>query len=70
MEAFEGEIRYQLRDKEPTTLRDAQQCAIRIDKNMQYARKSNFQVSQEELLANPLRRRLGKWKIKGLLVMV
>jgi hypothetical protein len=42
MEAFEGEIRYQLRDKEPTTLRDAQKFAIRIDKNMQDARKSNI----------------------------
>jgi hypothetical protein len=39
MEALEGQIRYQLRDKEPTTLRDAQQCAIRIDKNMQDARR-------------------------------
>jgi hypothetical protein len=42
MEAFEGEIRYQLRDKEPTTLRDAQKYAIKIDKNMQDARKSNI----------------------------
>jgi hypothetical protein len=29
MEAFEGEIRYQLRDKDPTTLRDAQKYAIK-----------------------------------------
>jgi hypothetical protein len=42
MEAFEGEIRYQLRDKEPTTLKDAQKYAIKIDKNMQDARKSNL----------------------------
>jgi ribonuclease HI len=42
MEAFEGEIRYQLRDKDPQTLRDAQNFAIRIDKNMQDARKSNI----------------------------
>jgi hypothetical protein len=42
MEAFEGEIRYQLRDKDPQTLRDAQNYAIRIDKNMQDARKSNI----------------------------
>jgi hypothetical protein len=31
-----------LRDKEPTTLRDAQKYAIRIDKNMQDVRKSNI----------------------------
>jgi hypothetical protein len=42
MKAFEGEIRYQLRDKEPTTLRDAQKYAIKIDKNMQDARNSNL----------------------------
>jgi len=42
MEAFEGEIRYQLMDKDPTTLRDAQKYAIKIDKNMQDARKSNL----------------------------
>jgi hypothetical protein len=42
MEAFEGEIRYQLRDKEPTTLKDAQKYAIRIDKNRQDARKSTI----------------------------
>jgi hypothetical protein len=44
MEAFEGEIRYQLRDKDPQTLKDAQNFAIRIDKNMQDARKSNIQA--------------------------
>jgi hypothetical protein len=42
MEAFEDEIKYQFRDKEPTTLRDAQKYAIKIDKNMQDARKSNL----------------------------
>jgi hypothetical protein len=42
MEAFECEIRYQLREKEPTTLKDAQKYAIKIDKNMQDARKSNI----------------------------
>jgi hypothetical protein len=31
MEAFEGEMRYQLRDKEPLNLRDAQKYAIKID---------------------------------------
>jgi hypothetical protein len=42
MEAFEGEIRYQLRDKDPQTLKDAQNFAVRIDKNMQDARRSNI----------------------------
>ena len=42
MEAFEGEIRYQLRDKETTTLKDAQKYAIKIEKNMKDARKSNL----------------------------
>jgi hypothetical protein len=42
MEAFEGEIRYQIRDKDPQTLKDAQNFAVRIDKNMQDARKSNI----------------------------
>ena len=42
MDAFEGKIRYQLRDKDPQTLKDAQTFAVRIDKNMQDARKSNI----------------------------
>jgi hypothetical protein len=42
MESFEGEMRYQLRDKDPQTLKDAQVMAVRIDKNMQDARKSNI----------------------------
>jgi hypothetical protein len=42
MEAFEGEIRYQLRDKDPQTLKDAQTFTVTIDKNMQDARKSNI----------------------------
>jgi hypothetical protein len=42
MEAFEGEMRYQLRDKDPQSLVDAQKYAVRIDKNMQDARKSNI----------------------------
>jgi hypothetical protein len=42
MEAFEGEMRYQLRDKDPQTLRNAQVITVRIDKNMQDARKSNI----------------------------
>jgi hypothetical protein len=42
MEAFEGEMRYQLRDKDPQSLADAQKYAVRIDKNMQDVRKSNI----------------------------
>jgi ribonuclease HI len=42
MEAFEGEMRYALRDKDPQNLKQAQTLAVRIDKNMQDARKSNI----------------------------
>ena len=35
IEAFEGEMRYQLRDKEPTTLQGAIQTTEKIDINMQ-----------------------------------
>jgi hypothetical protein len=34
MEAFEGEMRYQLRDKDLQTIKDAQVIAMRINKNM------------------------------------
>jgi len=42
MESFEGEMRYQLRDKDPQNIKYAQSFAVRIDKNMQDARKSNI----------------------------
>jgi hypothetical protein len=42
MEAFEGEMRYALRDKDPQDLKTAQAMAIKIDMNMQDARKSNI----------------------------
>jgi ribonuclease HI/transposase InsO family protein len=42
IEAFGGEMRYQLRDKEPTDLKKAQETAIKIDKNMQASGKSNL----------------------------
>ena len=35
-------MKYQIRDKEPTNLKDAQDKAIKIDKNMQAAGKSNI----------------------------
>ena len=41
IQAFEGEMRYQLRDKEPTNVREAQDKAIKIDKNMRDSGKSN-----------------------------
>jgi hypothetical protein len=42
IEAFGGEMRYQLRDKEPATLKGAQEVATKIDKNMQASGKSNL----------------------------
>ena len=42
IQAFEGKITYQIRDKEPTNLRDAQEKAIKINKNMQAAGESNL----------------------------
>jgi hypothetical protein len=42
IEAFGGEMRYQLRDKEPTDLKAAQETANKIDKNMQASGKSNL----------------------------
>ena len=38
IEAFERVMRYQLRDKEPTTLNGAMETAEKIDKNMQASR--------------------------------
>jgi hypothetical protein len=42
IEAFEGEMRYALRDKDPQTLPAAQETAVRIEQNMFEARKSNI----------------------------
>jgi hypothetical protein len=42
VEAFGGEMRYQLRDKEPPNLKAAQDIAVKIDKNMQASGKSNL----------------------------
>ena len=42
MEALSGEMRYHLKDKEPDTLKKAQELAIKIDLNMQSSRKSNI----------------------------
>ena len=42
MEALSREMRYQLKDKEPGTLKKAQELAIKIDLNMQSAGKLNI----------------------------
>jgi len=42
IEAFGGEMRYQLRDKEPTNLKIAQDTTIKIDKNTKASGKSNL----------------------------
>ena len=42
MESFDGEIRYQLKYKEPTYLKDAQKKAIKIERNMQASGKCNI----------------------------
>ena len=42
IEAFIGYLRYQLRDKELTDLKTAQELAEKIEKNMQSSRKSNI----------------------------
>ena len=43
IEALNGKIQYQIRDKESTTLLQAQNLAIKIDKNMQSLGESNIQ---------------------------
>jgi hypothetical protein len=42
IEAFEGEMRYALRDKDPQNLDAAQSIAIRVEQNLLEARKSNI----------------------------
>jgi hypothetical protein len=42
IEAFGGEMRYRLRDKEPTNLKSDQETTIKMDKNMQASVKSNL----------------------------
>ena len=42
IEAFTGDLRYQLRDKEPADLKTAQELAEKIEKNMQSSGKSNI----------------------------
>ena len=41
IEAFSGDLDYQLRDKEPTNLASAQSMAVEIERNMQASGKSN-----------------------------
>jgi hypothetical protein len=54
-----------LRDKEPTTLRDAQQCAIKIEKNMQDARKPNFPGFSRGAPCKPIEERSRKMENQG-----
>ena len=42
IEAFTGDLRYQLRDREPADLKTAQELAEKIEKNMQSLGKSNI----------------------------
>ena len=42
IEYFTGDLRYQLRDKEPTNLKNAQELAEKIEKNMQSSGKFNI----------------------------
>jgi hypothetical protein len=42
IEAFEGEMRYALRDKDPQKLSATQETNLRIERNMLEARKSNI----------------------------
>ena len=42
IEAFTGDLRYQLRDKEPADLKTAQDLAEKIERNMQSSGKSNI----------------------------
>ena len=42
IEAFTGDLRYQLRDKEPANLKIAQELAKKIEKNMQSSGKFNI----------------------------
>ena len=42
IEAFTGDLRYQLRDKELVYLKTAQELAEKIEKNMQSSSKSNI----------------------------
>ena len=42
IESFTGDLRYQLRDKEPANLKTAQELAEKIEKNMQSSGKFNI----------------------------
>ena len=42
IESFTGDLRYQLRDKDPVDLKTAQELAEKLEKNMQSSGKSNI----------------------------
>ena len=50
IEALNGEMQYQLRDKDPTTLLMAKEMAINIDRNMQSFGKSNIPGNTRALI--------------------
>ena len=56
IEAFTGDLRYQLRDKEPTDLKTAQELVEKIENNMQSLAKSNILGYTREALPTTNRR--------------
>jgi hypothetical protein len=50
IEAFGGEMRYQLRDKKPTNLKIAQEMETRLKKICKHQESPTFQVSQGVIL--------------------
>ena len=42
IEALNGKMQYQIRDKEPTTLLNTQEMAVKIERNMQSSGESNL----------------------------
>jgi hypothetical protein len=65
MEYFEGEMRYALRDKDPQTLKNAQDMVVRIDKNMQDARKSNIPGFSRGTSSQPYEEKKNKVESQG-----
>ena len=71
IEALSGKMQYQIRDKEPTTLLQAQELAVKIDRNMQssgesnlpgYSRSSTHLKSNEHKEEDPYQKQLMEMK--------
>ena len=59
-------MRFQLRDKEPTNVREAQDKAIKIDKNMQASGKSNvLGFSKGSLPGSYKVKKVENWESQG-----